>query len=114
MDTGLSSSIVLVTGASKGMGLACAAAFAREGAIVVGVSRSLANLREAQLQLANEGLDLAIYEADLTSDAVAKELIERIEREVGPVDVLVNSAGAARRTPQDELGHDAFQAALDA
>lgn len=114
MDTGLTSSIVLITGASKGMGLACAAAFAREGATVVGVSRSLANLREAQSQLANQGLDLAIYEADLTDDAAAKALIERVEREVGPIDVLVNSAGAARRTPLDELGHDAFQAALDA
>src|SRR5215470_15462780 len=56
MDLGLAGQVVVVTGASKGIGLACAMAFAREGAKVVGVSRHLNHLHAAQQELAREGL----------------------------------------------------------
>ena len=52
MDLGLTDKVVVVTGASKGIGYACAAAFAAEGARVVLVSRSAANLDAALAQLA--------------------------------------------------------------
>jgi NAD(P)-dependent dehydrogenase (short-subunit alcohol dehydrogenase family) len=114
MDLGLLDRVVVVTGASKGIGLACAIAFAREGAKVVGVSRDPANLRAAQQQLESLGLTMALQSADLKDSVTAQQVMERIEDGHGPVDVLVNCAGAARRAPPDELDAAAMHAAMQA
>ena len=114
MDLGLESVVAVVTGASKGIGLACVRALAREGARVVGISRSEANLVQAREALAADGVTLATYSADMSDGAAAAAVLDRIEREVGPIDVLVNSAGAARRYALDELGPEAFRQAMDA
>lgn len=114
MRIAFDSEIVLVTGASKGIGFACARAFARAGARVVGVSRNLDNLLEANRELAGEGLSMHVYAADLIDGDVARRLVDQIEEEVGPIAALVNSAGAARRYSLDELGADAFRSAMDA
>ncbi len=54
------------------------------------------------------------FAADLTDAAAAAALVARVEETVGPVDVLVNSAGAAKRAPVDELTPAAWRAAMDA
>lgn len=115
MEHDMTGRVVLVTGASKGIGLACVERFARAGARVVGVSRTAANLEEAGKQLAAQGLAMAAAHAvDLTDAAAAQALVERVEREVGPIAVLVNSAGAARRFSPDELDSAAFHQGMDA
>jgi NAD(P)-dependent dehydrogenase (short-subunit alcohol dehydrogenase family) len=114
MDLGLSGKVALVTGASKGIGLACAQALAAEGAHVIGVSRSPENLQAAKASLAGEGLGMATIAADLIDPEAAARVVERVEREFGPIAVLVNSAGAARRHPPEELDPAAFRQAMDA
>lgn len=114
MDAGLSGRVVVVTGASKGIGLACAMAFAREGAKVVGVSREPAHLHAAQHDLQREGLYMDVAPADLQDSVAAQMVVEYIENERGPIDVLVNCAGAARRTPIADLHAEAMQAAMQA
>ncbi len=109
-----SSKCVLVTGASKGIGLACALAFARAGARVVGVSRSEANLSAARSQFEDEGLQLITIPADLVDPEAAADVVARVEHEVAPIDVLVNSAGAARRYAPEDLDAAAFQQAMQA
>lgn len=109
---------VLITGGSKGIGLACARGFLAEGARVTLVSRSLENLRSAREALNTEFADstfrVNVIAADLRDAAAAEAAVDEVEREFGPVDVLVNSAGAAKRTPAAELTaaswHDAMQA----
>ncbi|WP_395680601.1 SDR family oxidoreductase, partial [Inquilinus sp.] len=110
MDLGLTGKTVLVTGGSKGIGLACAKAFLAEGARVAIVSRSQENLDRAAAGLPG----VVAIAADLTDAAAAQAAVEAAERALGPIDVLVNSAGAARRTPAEELTPAAYRAAMDA
>ena len=110
MELNLEGKVVLVTGGSKGIGLACAAAFAAEGAKVVICSRSQNNIDKALGSLPG-ALGFA---ADLTDAAQAGEVLDRVEAEAGAVDVLVNSAGAARRAGPSELTPAHWREAMDA
>lgn len=114
MNLELQSKLVLVSGASKGIGLACARAFLRAGARVVGVSRGQPALDAAREALAGEGLELRTESVDLMDAQAAGALVERVERDIGPIDVLVNSAGAARRYGPAELDAAGFRQAMDA
>jgi len=106
--------VALVTGASRGIGFACARALARSGASVVGIAREASRLDAAVRQLAAEGLSMRTIAADLTDAAVAADAVARAEGEAGPIDALVTSAGAARRFPPEELGAAAFRQGMDA
>jgi NAD(P)-dependent dehydrogenase (short-subunit alcohol dehydrogenase family) len=110
MDLGLKDKVVIVTGGSRGIGFACAEAFLAEGARVGIVSRSEASLSAAQARLPG----VAVASADLIDAEAALRAVETLERALGPVDILVNSAGAARRTPPDELSPATYRAAMDA
>ena len=110
MDLGLRDKKVLITGGSKGIGLACARAFLAEGARVAIVSRSPENLAKAKKTLR----DAYTISADLTDAAAAAAMVEQVEKEFGALDVLVNSAGAAKRTDADDLSPAAWRAGMDA
>jgi NAD(P)-dependent dehydrogenase (short-subunit alcohol dehydrogenase family) len=110
MDLGLNNKKVLITGGSKGIGLACARAFMAEGARVAIVSRSRDNLEQAKKAL---GL-VYTAAADLIDAAAAAAMVDAVEKEFGAIDVLVNSAGAAKRTNADDLTPEAWRAAMDA
>ncbi len=110
MQLGLDGKVVLITGGSKGIGLACARAFLDEGARVGIVSRSQGTLDRARAALG----PVAGYAADLVDPAQALAALDTLEAELGPIDVLVNSAGAARRVPPGDLSPDRWRAAFDA
>ena len=109
MELGLSGKVVLITGGSKGIGLACAAAFAAEGARVAICSRSQANLDRALATLPGA----LAFAADLSDADAAAAMVEAVAARLGPVDILVNSAGAAKRLAPDELTPGAWRAAMD-
>ena len=113
MDMKLTGKIVIVTGGSKGIGLACAHAFAAEGARVALVSRSRANLDAALASFARVPAPFLVA-ADLTRVDEAERMTSRIEAEMGPIDVLINSAGAARRYAPAELNAQSWHDAMDA
>jgi len=114
MDLGLADRVVLVTGASKGIGLACAAAFLAEGAKVALVSRSEVNLEAARKQLPSSTHAPLMIAADMVDAAAARRTIDEVEAKLGPVEVLVNSAGAARRYAPADLEASSWHAAMDA
>ena len=96
MDLKLEDRIVVVTGASKGIGYACAAAFAREGVRGVLVSRSADNLDAAAGRFPATRHAPTAIAADMVRADEAERMVAEVERELGPIDVLVNSAAAAR------------------
>jgi NAD(P)-dependent dehydrogenase (short-subunit alcohol dehydrogenase family) len=113
MDLELNNCVVLITGGSRGIGLACARAFLQEGARVAIASRSKKHLDAAAQTLAPSGR-AAVFVADLSRSEDAASLSSRVEKQLGAVDVLVNSAGAAKRYAPDTLDVDAWHAAMDA
>ncbi len=110
MELGLKNRTVLITGGSKGIGLACARAFLNEGARVAIASRDRGNLDKAGAHLGK----ITLIAADLTHAEEAKRMVREAEAALGPIDVLVNSAGAAKRYAPDELNAQAWHAAMDA
>lgn len=114
MDLGLDDAVVLITGGSRGIGLACALAFASEGARIAIASREAAHLAQAMARLDAMGARSIAVQADLTDPDQARRMVRETEEAIGPVDVLVNSAGAARRTPPDELTPGHWHAAMQA
>jgi NAD(P)-dependent dehydrogenase (short-subunit alcohol dehydrogenase family) len=111
---GLDGKVVLVTGGSKGIGLACARAFAAEGAKVAIASRSQDNLDAAVKTMGAEGVQVLAICADLGEAEQARAMVARTERELGPVDVLVNSAGAAKRHTMEEYDDAAWHQGMNA
>lgn len=114
MELELGGKVVLITGGSKGIGLACAQAFAREGARVAIVSRSSENLQAAKALLEDAGYAVHIHVADLCDAAAAQMAVSAIEQQLGPIDVLINSAGAAKRHAPAALTPQAWRDAMDA
>jgi len=115
MNLHLQSKHILITGGSKGIGLACAAAFLQEGAHVTLIARSaetLAGARQFLLSGAPSGSQVHTVAADLTSAAAAATALTQAEALGGPIDVLVNSAGAAKRTPAADLTPQSWQDAM--
>jgi NAD(P)-dependent dehydrogenase (short-subunit alcohol dehydrogenase family) len=110
MDLGISGRHVLISGGSKGIGLACARSFLDEGARVTIVSRSRENLDKAAAILGEVGR----VAGDLANAEDAARAVAEAEHAGGPVDILVNSAGSARRTPAEDLSPDHYRAAMDA
>ncbi|MCC6531453.1 MAG: SDR family oxidoreductase [Burkholderiales bacterium] len=114
MDLGLKGKVVLITGGSKGIGLACARAFAQEGANVAIVSRSEENLARAREALAQDGVRVLTVAANLTQAEDAAAMAAAVEKALGPIDVLVNSAGAAKRHAIDDYDSHAWHHGMDA
>ena len=114
MDLRLTGKHVLITGGSRGIGYASAQEFLREGCTVSLVGRDPARMEEARSALGAGPARVGGFCADLTDYVAALRAVDQAEAERGPIDILVNSAGAARRTPFPELEpqawHDAMQA----
>jgi NAD(P)-dependent dehydrogenase (short-subunit alcohol dehydrogenase family) len=85
--------VTIITGAGTGIGAACMELFGAEGAKVVGVSRTQANLDEVLTKTKSAGGDGIVIAADLSSYDNAKSVVEQTMDTYGRVDILVHSAG---------------------
>jgi len=85
--------VAVVTGAGKGLGRACAAVFAREGAAVAVVDLDLAAAAEVAAAIVARGGEALALAVDVASEEATCEMVERAARELGGIDVLVSNAG---------------------
>jgi 3-oxoacyl-[acyl-carrier protein] reductase len=100
MDLGLDGRACVVTGASRGIGLATARLLSSEGARVLGVARG-----------AVEGVES--LSLDVTEPDAGGRIVEECERRFGSIDVLVNNAGTSKVRALDELTEDDWREQLD-
>lgn len=111
MQIDLSGKRVIVTGASRGIGLAIARAFAAEGARVAICARTAAAVEAAGQELAPRAQAVIARAVDVTDDAGVKAFVEEVAASWGGIDVLVNNAGQGRGgnldtlTPEQILEH---------
>ncbi|MEI6815447.1 MAG: SDR family oxidoreductase [Bacteroidota bacterium] len=89
--------IVIITGASSGIGRACAIAFSDAGAKVVLAARDLNKLAEIELILKNKGREVLVVVTDVSKEEDCKQMIETTVSHFGKIDVLINNAGLSMR-----------------
>lgn len=92
----LAGKVALITGAGRGIGRAVALGFAREGAAVALLARTAGDLESVADAVAVEGGRGLALPADVTSQESVWEAVERTREALGPIDILVNSAGVYR------------------
>lgn len=109
----LSGRRALVTGSSRGIGLALAGALAACGAQVVLNARDAGRLESAAASLRTAGHVVATAAFDVTSESAVTEGFAAIERTHGPVDILVNNTGIHRRAPLADMSLADWNAVLE-
>ncbi|WP_291424650.1 SDR family oxidoreductase [Deinococcus sp.] len=104
----LNGKTALITGGSRGLGLQMAQALGEYGASVILTARKQNELDEARAELRALGIRAHVYANDLAQTGTIDPLIEQIVAEVGPIDILINNAGATWGAPSTEHPLDAW------
>ncbi len=104
----LAGRVALVTGAGRGIGRATAARLAQAGCPVVLVGRTAAALEETRAARVAAVGRAGAYPADVADEAACEAIFDRATRELGPVELLVNNAGAIEVAPIETQRYAAF------
>ena len=110
MELGLKGRACIVTGASRGIGLATARMLAIEGASVLLVGHSAERLEAAELECTGPGGPVSSLAIDVTDPTAAARVVETCDERFGKVDALVNNAGTSAAKPLDDLTDEDWQA----
>jgi gluconate 5-dehydrogenase len=99
----LEGNIALVTGGTQGIGAAIARGLGLAGASLVINARNQEKLDAFVGELKRDNIVATGVLFDITDSSATKEAVENIEKEIGPIGILVNNAGIIRRAPSEEL-----------
>lgn len=112
-DFSLKGKIALVTGASYGIGFSIASGFASAGATIVFNDINQDLVEKGIKAYKEEGIEAHGYVCDVTNEDQVNEMISKIEKEVGVIDVLVNNAGIIKRIPMCDMTAAEFRQVID-
>ena len=104
---------VIVTGGGRGIGQATARAFAAEGADVLVLGRTVADLEDTVAQITADGGQAWLLSCDVTSEAQVEETVTRAASRWDRIDVLINNAGIDDDTPFLEVDRARWRAVVD-
>jgi 3-oxoacyl-[acyl-carrier protein] reductase len=116
MDLGLTGKVAIVTGSSRGLGLAAASALAEEGAHVVMCARGEDALKQSAADVQGKAAGSArivFVAADVSTETGAQSIVETAMREFGRIDALVNNVGTAKGADLESTTDADWQEAID-
>jgi NAD(P)-dependent dehydrogenase (short-subunit alcohol dehydrogenase family) len=105
--------VAVVTGASSGIGEACAVAFAQKGARVILAARRVERLEALVQKLESNGAQALAVATDVTDEAAVQALFDQAVERFGTVDVVINNAGIADSTAVDEMPLELWRQVID-
>ena len=105
--------VVVITGASSGLGMQMAKGFAHQGATLVLMARRLDRLEAFAKELENMGIDAYPVKCDVTSVTEVNAAAKAVEEKYGKVDVLVNCAGSAKNNGVLNMTDEEWQFTID-
>jgi short-subunit dehydrogenase len=105
--------VVIITGASSGIGLACAREFAAKGALLSLAARSLDKLEHLSEELRKSGHRVIVTQTDVSNELSCSQLIKNTIQEYGRIDILVNNAGISMRALFKDLDLDVMKQVMD-
>ena len=109
----LAGRVAVITGASSGIGEACAVELAALGARVVVLARRAERLAELVARIEKDGGTAVAIAADVTDRAAVRAAADRVAAEFGGADLLFNNAGVMLPAPVEELAADQWQQQID-
>ncbi|MDI6742512.1 MAG: SDR family oxidoreductase [Smithella sp.] len=104
---------IVITGGSSGLGLALAKELATKGAVVVLIARGKEKLENAKAEITAKGGRAYAFSSDVSSIEAITETFNNIASEVGPPDILINSAGILREGYFDRISVDTFREVIE-
>jgi len=105
--------VIIITGASSGIGLACAREFASRGARLSLGARSIDALEKVKQELEGLGHKVSITQTDVSNEADCKKLIEDTISAFGKIDILINNAGISMRALFNDVELDVLKKLMD-
>lgn len=114
MDTELADRTALVTGGGRGIGRACCLQLARSGARVAVNYRANQQTADETVELVRSAGGTAVaVQADVSREEDTERLVREVERELGPIDLLVNNAGVFDYVSHEETTPEIWRRAID-
>jgi len=105
--------VVLITGGSRGLGLAMARVLADKGARIIICARTEEQLESAEMELLGKGAEVLVIQADVTNQQEVNRMVQKAINRFGQLDVLINNAGMMMVGAEDVMEIEEYKKVMD-